>query len=1701
MIRAESHSASRSVPKAIALTALVLALIGAVLAAYLSLAWPPRKRSALDVFGDYDRQTMRDAMAPKAVGARQQTILDCGSRYIGQPGFEAVQAMIRQAYHDAGLEVHEQRVNTVAPETTRREILDAAGAPLADVKIYPFMPNQFQPIVTPDEGVAGTLIRVTDEVLRTRKTFDDCIALVDASDLPSSLGVDWRPYARLGFRAVILSHPEGLDKIGWSRSAVEWMVSNAPVNYPRLAATRDIFDHENKTVRLHVRSRYVNAPNINFIGILRAGGTGGEAAEEALVLSTRYDAASWLPDKAPGTMQAINLAAQLSMIEALAEARDELRRDVIFIATGAGSMGHAGAANLLSVLGGQAHPGEALAQQRKRRKENETHLAMLDEILACFDDEAFIVDAETTEKALAGLDRKAEAFLDEQFRYILNTLLLSRKEPYLARRLEFLRTGEDTETEAFDRFRDAQALYNDVLMIVGYPVEKVLAEYEDLAGEVELRRLCRERFDQLRAYHHEQVDRAAQAVELNRRVGRYRRLIVCTPLLVPDLGSDGGDGEEVSFFMGDRKSHQISGLAVNDLLAFVAEQADTTGTLRYLSQTPRHDAVMPTKLGGVLSDLTYWSFAGYPAFQFMHTNRVESYQRWASPIDLPAARDLTSMAASLRMLGETALSIAYGNGRFEGVEAYAPRTYGGRVLVGGLGRSIVPNYPLADALVATKANHDINNNGRVKQLFFWTDPYGRYAFPSICARHEITPASQEDTLGYCPVAVGYDPAGRIRFIRDEGPTGQKAYRSMALHWLKDIGAANIVVFRATPVTILDRVNPQTLRDYDGVILMNRDRLTPVEKFAFFTGDAVCRFIEPDLFFYVAFKAGTPENPLVHETRAFMLGEPPDETAPQTRDIAGEGYLAADTPLLLDVPQQIAASMAQVNGRRLAMQNRHGMADERTNDFHDKALELQAEADDPARPQFERLLDARDAVAYHALNHPVLRENITEAVISILWYLCLLVPFTFFFEKLLFAFPDVRKQIAAHTVIFVISFALLKLLHPAFEMIRSSLMILLGFIIILISGGITVLFSGKFQENLEGLRAKRGVVAAAEVNRLGVVGTAFMLGLNNMHRRKVRTGLTCVTLALITFAMICFTTTTSDLVDTEVVIGDAAYTGLLIKDERMKAIEDGELQAIRTRFGHAYEVAARAMVLARQGPDRDLLLPEITVEYKPAEGAKRSIRIASLMTFEPNEPLRDQIDVVTEAGWFPPQTAAELAAMEATPAMLPTTVADQLGISSDAVDAGRVVIRINGRPFYVHGLFDPASLARVRDLDGEDILPFDAESMREVHADANRYIYADKPYAPLPAEEIVLARTIDGLSMGEGIVNRRVSIAVWLRDKGTGAPLAAGAARQTIDRYLEQSGRETHYGLTGVAYRGKRARERTIAGMVDMLIPLVIAALTVLNTIRGSVYERRDEIAVYNAVGIAPRYVFFMFFAEAFVYAVVGAVLGYFLSQGVGLTLTTLGWTGGLNMTFTSFSTVLASLAIMAAVFASTLFPALQAMQIAAPAEEAGWTLPEPTGDTLAMALPFTFDHDDRLAILEFFNRFFLDHGEGSSGAFFCDVPQVGVSDELDRLSGQYVPQLSVTVWLKPYDLGVSQKLIIDMPTDPKTGEYVAHLTLVRLSGTRKSWMRLNKHFLSRVRKHFLHWRAVGEVERQAMFVEARDLMMTQLTRRGVLDAS
>jgi len=146
-------------------------------------------------------------------------------------------------------------------------------------------------------------------------------------------------------------------------------------------------------------------------------------------------------------------------------------------------------------------------------------------------------------------------------------------------------------------------------------------------------------------------------------------------------------------------------------------------------------------------------------------------------------------------------------------------------------------------------------------------------------------------------------------------------------------------------------------------------------------------------------------------------------------------------------------------------------------------------------------------------------------------------------------------------------------------------------------------------------------------------------------------------------------------------------------------------------------------------------------------------------------------------------------------------------------------------------------------------------------------------------------------------------------------------------------------------------------------------------------------------------------------------------------------------------------------------------------------------DAMEFDLPFTFTPYDRVAILSYMHRWMDAHGEGGTGQFFAAPPEVILREcpgEAAHVGA--LPAVVATVWLKPYDLGVSQRVEILLPTDTETGEFIARVRMLRLSGTTASWERTLKPFLGVLRKQFLNWRAATERERSEMYDESKSLI-------------
>jgi len=1650
-----------------------------------------------------DYTALLEAVDPAQVELRQREIIEKGPRFLGLPGATATAALMRDAFEAAGLEIFEHEVRTPSPVTEVRQVTLPMGEALDGVEVYPFFPNHLQPVTTGRDGIEANLVLLNDETIASGTDFTGTIGIVDAApgNYSEAYGFDWVKYAQLGISALVVTDSRGLDEAPWhliaSRIEPYGMVSSVPVNFVRVASTPELLAHVGQTVNLKVITRYEQVPNKVIYGVLRAPG----GADESVTVISSYDAMSILPDRSPGSMQAISPALQLQMVEGLSAYRDRLKRDIIFMTYGSSVMGHDGVNHLARILQGNTHQSDEnpllrtfgiesasgenqrLQHLRGRREENARQLELVEQALAVVQTDQFLKEPDATTQAMEGTDEQVREMVEDQLRYVLNTLSIEARSPMMDRKLGYLRTGDETgSSPEFKAYLKAKEAYDRINDVGGYAPRTLAERAAKVVAEREIDRLLVDRLRELVEYEQFRKRQIAQELEIAKLYDAYRDFAFFSPVFAP-APVDQNNGEIMALHAGrDSISPRVQ--SINDLVLGVASRLDfpdfefSPGTRIKPNYISEFEPMLPEQT----AILDRW---GYAAYLFFNRDRAEAYKQFTAPFIPDYATNLESVRGSLAVFAASMLAAGEGEAKLEpsSLQEWIYRTYGGRVTLSNVGLSIVPDYPVAGAALANfgvPGEELYAHPGFYNHPIVMTDPYGRFQLDFNANDWQVGWQVSRQGQSISPIAAAYDEDGLINVVKDIGQDGQRLFKSVGLsaNDKQAIGNMTIVTFRASPVALYDLTNPQSMQEYSGVRLLDADGKVKFRKF-FQMGESRVRvgFMEPDQRAFVLLLAGTPENELVQQVRGFALNLDGDSEEEFETATEAPGYLVGDTSSLKLLPLETAQSMTEVNDRRLSQQQRLRMTDEQMERYHLKSRQALEAARSKDLSQQEEIDLARDSVTYATLNHPVIRDNINEAVVGIVWYLALLVPFVFFFEKLVFGFADVRKQLTAQGIIFLSAFLILRFLHPAFELVRSSVMILLGFVIIIISIGITLLFSSKFKENLEEIRKKQGKVTGAQANTMGIVASAFLLGLNNMHRRKVRTGLTCATLTLLTFVMISFTSTQSDIAVEDTAIGKAPYQGLLVRKDKFEPIRDSEVFAFESRYGKDFSVAPRRLYVG-EVQDRKPGNPEFEITFRGPE-FDIDVPFESMLQFSANEPLRDSIAFVTDTEWFPAEPA------DRTPIFIPTNMADQLGITADAVNAEPQPVRINGRTFYVSGIFEPESLEQLRDLDGRDLLPFDIEQMASIEeAGKPAHVVATESDPRISAAEVILAPLGDyytNIPFSELMYS---SLAVAMPDADY------KDASDAIERFMEQTAQPVFYGLDGVAFRGKRTREATLAGMIDLIIPLLIAGLTVLNTMKGSVYERRDEIFVYNAVGIAPRYIFFMFIAEAFVYAVVGSVLGYFLSQGTGRVLTALDLTGGMNMTFASINTIYASLTIMAAVFISTYFPAKSAMEIAAPAEDSGWKLPEPEGDTLSFDLPFNFRQRGRMAVLSFFDRYLRDHSEGSAGSFFTGSTRMGVrADEND----EYIPEIGTTVWLKPFDLAVSQRLIISMPVDEETGQFKARISLERLSGTRESWLRLNKQFVAQVRRHFLHWRAVTPEERNEMFHEAersfrRDLL-------------
>ena len=131
---------------------------------------------------------------------------------------------------------------------------------------------------------------------------------------------------------------------------------------------------------------------------------------------------------------------------------------------------------------------------------------------------------------------------------------------------------------------------------------------------------------------------------------------------------------------------------------------------------------------------------------------------------------------------------------------------------------------------------------------------------------------------------------------------------------------------------------------------------------------------------------------------------------------------------------------------------------------------------------------------------------TDVLEGVIFFLALVLPAAFFGERLLFAAADIRRQLAGFGLLLLAIWLILAQVHPAFEL-AEPLVVLLAFAIMAMAGLVLFMLVGRFNRVMAQHQSQQTRVHAQDLSRLSASYAAFMLGISNMRRRPLRTGLT------------------------------------------------------------------------------------------------------------------------------------------------------------------------------------------------------------------------------------------------------------------------------------------------------------------------------------------------------------------------------------------------------------------------------------------------------------------------------------------------------------------------------------------------------------------------------------------------------------------
>jgi len=1579
------------------------------------------------------------------------------SRVTGYPGCQQAAELVEQRFRELGLqEVTAEKFTTLVPWC------DPAKGPPATVatsdgrqwEILPIWPNLVRCPKTPPDGLTGKLIYAGNGELRSFNGLEviDSIVMVDFN-----CGNRWFNAPLLGAQAVLFIEPDTT-----LRGEAEEKFLSMPVNIPRFWVPRATADYllahltanpdMQVTVKCDMEWKEVAAKNI----IGRIKGTDPRLSKQQVVIQAYYDSISITPTQAPGAENASSIAALFQLIKAFKE--HPPKRSIVFLATAGHFEGLSGTKNFI--------------RERIRGARSDAHIKKLFAVAqeARGGIESVTQRLWTEPVGQYRLERKPRP-LDEQLRGLKPLLVrvntAAKKADLLSRVVGYARRTDPnagklvayqlTEEELAERKRLVDKFDKRVVNIKEEAIKVKTAISE-------ARALSRDASDQQKTVALEKakaaLNRLTAALDFSEE-NIYLWFSVdlsshndAFGLFYKAYYYDYSEGDQWRFSEVGKKAREYAQLIGQELsLPAEAHFVDGINAIKgkewhtYMAGRLALSSEVPT-------------LAGIPGLGFATID--DSRPLVDTLLDMPAEVDINNVAVQTQFLScllADLVSLERPEDIYEIDLADNFVEVKGRLVEFDPQEATFPDksVPGAIALARPRQKTCMGVRGQAFGMSSPIPPEGenlKQAGGGIHGkrggRYCLIGLPNVRAVGGKATIEGYkldEKTGSIRMAPDQGVNGAVA-EPIEFPLNQPIKPSTVVLFHCQPMAIYDMIDQRFFELLSEIYVYESASDAAPTEFGYalpIPPKELTSSYEPVAVVFV------PPGMRVKVTMGasllglqFLLINSTDD-AP-----TGIGYLADANPSLYATPYRVALDMWRLDEYRISRLAKHGIENDRVQGTHRQAKEeLDKAASFLQAREYDKFFSrARSAWSKESSAYPQVRTTENDVIKGIIFYLALLLPFAFFTERLLIAAPSITGQIAGSLGAFLVVFVILALVHPAFAITFTPAIILLAFIILALSVVVIGIIVQKFEEQMKAIRYTQTGIHSADVGRLGASAAAFNLGISNMRRRKMRTLLTATTLVLLTFTVLSFTSIVQRTRTTKLLLPRfAEYDGIMIRDLGWLPIGEATERSLSNEFGGAYPVAARSWYYSGNPAQQSF----VTIRHGDS-----SYNATAMFGLMPSESQVTGIDKAVRGGgrWFEEG--------ENNVCLLPDAVASHLEIEPEQV--GTATVSIFGEKLRVIGIIDSGQLSALTDLDGEALTPVDfmvtqqqfGQMAQQQRTAARRVSKAEqrREYIHLAPDQAALVPYSFLLNMGGSL--RSVAIGIGDPDK----------VEEVLDDLVQRIDLNIYGGVEGRTYLCSAIGTTGFGGMTDLIIPILIAAAIVLNTMLGSVYERVHEIYIYSSLGLAPTHVAALFVAEASVYAILGAIIGYLLGQVTARVLVQTDLVTGLNLNYSSLAAVLSTLIIMGVVLASVIYPARRASDIAMPGIERRWAMPEPEGDKMTIQLPFTVTGDQALGVNMYLHEYFSAHTDYSLGQFSTDEI-VLAAEEFDYGEGY---SLRTMVWLAPYDLGVSEHLTIQ--TMPSEDEEIFEIKteIVRASGDDASWLRVTRNFINILRKQYLLWR-------------------------------